>query len=255
MYTTYTAAQAATRCKQYYRWTENMCLQYVRQMITPAQASPFGSLPDANAAWLKAQKKVYTVNPPAGAPVYWSGGSHGHIAVSVGGGYVRSTDWPIKGQVGTVAITRISAAWGIKYRGWSRDYAGLTIRGLEATPSTPTTVPISSSIPAPANYSEATAYVVNDEALVLGIHSTSAKLYNARVWSWLYWNAGAAGRTFCVNNYRAWMAEASDLFGATSLAATRKAYAILDGAASSGASATKPGPKLLIRLGMRADVG
>ena len=157
-YTTYSAAQAATRSKQYSTWRTNYCLNFVRNMLTPTVSSPY-SLPSATQAWYYAQKKVTTGVPPAGAPVYWKSFSHpyGHIAVSLGGGYVRSTDWPGKGQVGTVAISRLTSAWGQRYLGWSRDYAGLTIRGLE----TATTA----TIPAPVNYSESTAYVVNDEAL------------------------------------------------------------------------------------------
>lgn len=243
-YTTYSAAQAATRAKQYTTWRINYCLNFVRNMLTPTVSSPFGGLPDAITAWNKAQKKVTSGTPPAGAPVYWRTFSHpyGHVAISLGGGYCRSTDWPSKGRVGTVAISRITSAWGMRYLGWSRDYAGLTIRGLESTTA--------AAIPAPPNYSEATAYIVNDEALRAGVRSSAARMFNARVWSWLYWHGGTSGRNWCTSNYKAWMAESGDVFGTMTAKAMNKMYQILDGGTP---NYTYPGPALLRRLGMRAD--
>lgn len=244
-YTTYTAAQAATRAKSYTSWRTNRCLNFVRNMI---HGTATIGLPDARSAWNKATKKVTTGTPPPGAPVYWQTFSHPywHIAVSIGGGYVRSTDWPVKGRVGTVSISQMTRSWNMKYLGWSRDLAGRDIRGLEA--KTVSTLP---AIPAPANYSETTRYVVNDEALRRGVRSTSAKMFNARVWSWLYWHGGTAGRNWCRTNYRAWMAEPSDLFGSMSVSAMRLAYDLMgmDGSKT----ADWPGPSILTRLGLRAD--
>lgn len=249
-FTTYTAAQAATRAKQYAYWQTNYCLNFVRNMLTPTVSSPYGGLASAAVAWRYAQKKVTSGTPPAGAPVYWSVPYHqyGHIAVSLGGGYCRSTDWPSKGRVGTVAISEITRSWGMKYLGWSRDYAGLTIRGLETSSG--------GSIPAPTNYSEATAYVVNDEALRLGVRSSAARMFNARVWSWLYWHGGTSGRDWCVSNYRAWMAESSDVFGYMTIKAMQKMYSTLkyrEPNANWDSSKTVPNKTLLTRLGMRAD--
>lgn len=245
-FTTYSAAQAATRARQYTSWAHWMCLGFVRNMITPTVSSQY-ALPNATSAWLRAQQKVTSGTPPAGAPVYWrwvapDGRDLGHIAVSLGGGYCRSTDYPGYGQVGTAAISYLTRAKGLTYRGWSRDYAGLTIRGLE--------VSVGGAIPAPVNYSEATAIVVDDERLRYGLRSSAAVLFNARVWSWLYYHGGADGRAWCVNNYRRWMSEPSDLFGAATQEAMRKMYAILGW---SWQNVTYPGPKLLARLGLRAD--
>lgn len=244
-YTTYTAAQAATRARQYTTWRTGYCLNFVRNMLTPTISSPFGGLYDAEEAWQKAQKKVTSGTAPAGAPVYWNIYAHDfdHIALSIGGGYCRSTDWPGKGQVGTVLISRLSQAWGGKYLGWSRDYAGLTIKGLEATPTVAT-------IPAPVNYNEASLVTINDEALRSGVRSESARWFNVRVWSWLYWHGGATGRDWCRANYKAWMAESSSVFGSMSIRAMNKVYAILDGGSP---NFDHPGPALLRRIGLRAD--
>lgn len=249
-YTTYSAAQAVTRSKQYTSWRTGYCLNFVRNMLSPTVNSRY-SLPDANHSWTYAQQKVYAGTPPPGAPVYWRSGVYGHIALSLGGGYCRSTDWPYKGSVGTVSISRMTSAWGMTYRGWSRDYAGLIIRGLESG-----SVTTSTSIPAPVNYSETTNYTLNDEELRLGIYSTAAKAFNMRVWSWLYWDGGTAGRAWCIQNYKRWMSEPSNEFGAATQEAMRKMYAILASREPAGGwtpTALWPGPKLLVRLGLRAD--
>lgn len=146
-YTTYSASQAVARAKNTYSWTHNYCLNFVMNMLTPTVASPYSSrLSDANAAWYYAQQKQTTGVPPAGAPVYWRSGTHGHIALSLGNGYVRSTDYPSFGRVGTVELWKLTNLWGMQYRGWSRDYAGLYISGLSggstttSYSSTPTTL-------------------------------------------------------------------------------------------------------------------
>lgn len=247
-YTTYSAAQAVTRAKQYTSWAHWMCLGFVRNMLTPTVNSGY-YLPNATSAWTHAQKKHTTGTPPAGAPVYWrwvapDGRDLGHIALSIGGGYCRTTDYPSSGQVGTALISSLAARKGLTYRGWSEDYAGLLIRGIGGATTT------STSIPAPVNYSEATAYIVDDEALRLGAYSNAAKMFNARIWSWLYWHGGTAGRAWCIQNYKGWMGEPSNQYGALSQAATRKAYAILG---LPWETVTYPGPKLLTKLGLRAD--
>lgn len=144
-YTTYSAAQAASRAQQYTSFRTGMCLLFVKTVLTPTVSSPYGNdLPDANHAWEHAQHKEYTNSPPPGAPVYWRSGLHGHIALSLGNGYCRSTDWrtnvgTVHGAVGTVGIAKITSAWGMTYRGWSRDYAGLPIAGIQEGVAAPGT--------------------------------------------------------------------------------------------------------------------
>jgi hypothetical protein len=60
-------------------------------------------------------------NAPAGALVFWSGGSTGagHVAISLGGGKIISTDYPRSGITSTTTIDAISNGWGEHYMGWS----------------------------------------------------------------------------------------------------------------------------------------
>ncbi len=140
-----------------------MCCQFVWNCI--AAPRRFG-LADANAAWARAKSRRTDQNPPAGAPVYWAGGKHGHIAISVGGGVVRSTDWPEKGRVGDVKIATMTSSWGITYRGWSADWAGVPIPGLGSTPA-----------------ARVKLGRIDDEAIRPGKRNDAVRRFNAALWS------------------------------------------------------------------------
>ena len=104
-----------------------MCQQFTRLAFGAG-----GGAPSASKAWDWAKKKHPTKNAnsiPAGVPVFWKGGSRGfgHVAVSLGNGLVRSTDWPRSGQVGTARITDISRAWNQRLMGWTEDINGVTV--------------------------------------------------------------------------------------------------------------------------------
>jgi hypothetical protein len=102
-----------------------MCLQWSRQRA--AIASKYG---DAATAWRNTNSPhPGDRNPPRGAMAYWTGGSHGygHIAPSVGGGDVRSTDAGGKGRVATVDVGWPEGAWGLTYAGWAWDVNETTI--------------------------------------------------------------------------------------------------------------------------------
>lgn len=65
-------------------------------------------------------------NPPRGVPIAFknkSGTGHGHRAISLGGGKVRSTDMSGNtykpGTVGTTTIAALESAMGLDYLGWS----------------------------------------------------------------------------------------------------------------------------------------
>lgn len=60
-------------------------------------------------------------NPPAGALVFWTGGSSGagHVALSLGGGKIISTDYPRSGITSQTDINAITNGWGEHYAGWS----------------------------------------------------------------------------------------------------------------------------------------
>lgn len=68
------------------------------------------------------EKHPGDTNAPAGALVFWSGGSTGagHVALSLGGGKIVSTDYPRSGITSTTTIDAISNGWGEHYQGWSK---------------------------------------------------------------------------------------------------------------------------------------
>jgi hypothetical protein len=133
MATIYTAAQAVSRSYLWSTYPVGQCLNWVWKLLDYPRTA---GLYDANAAW-RAAKQKRTGTPPAGAPVYFAGGAHGHICISLGGGKIRSTDWPRKGVIGNTTIATLAKTWGVRYIGWSADYAGHTISGLGASVSYP----------------------------------------------------------------------------------------------------------------------
>jgi hypothetical protein len=70
-------------------------------------------------------------NAPAGALMYWSGGSTGagHVAISLGNGSIISTDATGPGVVGVIDAKVPTNKWGHPYLGWSIPY----FQGKEAT--------------------------------------------------------------------------------------------------------------------------
>lgn len=108
------------------------CARFTREALgLPATGDRDGD-GDADAvdAWLAAKHRhPGDRNPPAGVPVFWSGGSKnfGHAALSEDDGMIRSTDLPVSGKVGTVALATVEKRWGMKYLGWSEDWAGTLI--------------------------------------------------------------------------------------------------------------------------------
>lgn len=65
--------------------------------------------------------------------VYWLGGSrgHGHIAVSLGGGRVRSSDAGGRGIVATVPLGWVEQMWNLPYAGWADNVNDRQIPGVE----------------------------------------------------------------------------------------------------------------------------
>lgn len=131
---THTRAEAVTRAKAVKSFDTGMCLRWVRTMFAIPAAGDYDDDGDADAvdAWKRARRRhPGALTPPAGVPVFWTGGSrgHGHVAMSLGNGNVRSTDWPTAGQVGDVDIATLTARWGLPYAGWTEDLNGVTIPG------------------------------------------------------------------------------------------------------------------------------
>lgn len=101
------------------------CLRQVR--IWWGVASKYGS---AITAWKYATTKhAGDRNPPKGACVFWSGGpgGYGHIAFSLGNGYIRSTDAGGRGRNATVPLSWVEKNWGLHYLGWTRDLNGVVL--------------------------------------------------------------------------------------------------------------------------------
>jgi hypothetical protein len=91
---------------------------------------------DAATAWTHAHgRHAGDANPPKGAAVYWLGGSggHGHIAISLGAGLVRSSDAGGSGVVATVPLRRLTREWHLTYVGWADSINGYRIRGVART--------------------------------------------------------------------------------------------------------------------------
>jgi hypothetical protein len=55
---------------------------------------------------------------PPGAMVIWGGGTYGHVALSLGGGKIISTDILRRGKPDVTTIDHLTRAWGKPYRGW-----------------------------------------------------------------------------------------------------------------------------------------
>ena len=107
------------------RWPARTCMVFVRSAL---RVGPRYSTP--RVAWAAAKRRHRTAyrDIPAGVPVYSAGRTApGHIALSVGGGRGRSTDWPRTGHVGTVSLRKLLRSWGHRYLGWSADLNGVRV--------------------------------------------------------------------------------------------------------------------------------
>ena len=104
---------------------KGLCLAFTRLCYGVS-----AKFPDANKGWAGAKRKHITANSasiPAGVPVWWAIGKHGHVAISVGNGRCISTDILRTGKPDEVAIDTISKKWGASLRGWSEDINGATV--------------------------------------------------------------------------------------------------------------------------------
>jgi len=100
-----------------------------KKMCREAYAVPSDGSEDATEALSRVQELHRTGTPPRGALVWYTGGrsGHGHVAISEGGGMIRSTDLPTSGQWGTVPRDEPVKAWGLRYAGWSPDIDGVRV--------------------------------------------------------------------------------------------------------------------------------
>lgn len=135
------------------------CLMWVRETFgfttDPVQGNP----PTAAEGWAQvpAGQKHTDTDPPAGVPVYWTGGSSGdgHVAISAGGGNLYSTDFGPNGYIGdgrvhATTIDVINRDTALKYAGWAPYIGASPISSAgnygtaQSTPGTGETVATSS---------------------------------------------------------------------------------------------------------------
>jgi hypothetical protein len=119
------AIRRATRAVGIRHGYRHLCLLFVRTRYgVPKRAHT------AIRAWsVSRHKHRHDRNPPAGVPVFWSGGSRGggHVAISLGHGMIVSTDMPRAGHVGRIRLSTIARRWHLRYLGWTEDLNGVRI--------------------------------------------------------------------------------------------------------------------------------
>ena len=111
-----------------------MCQQVTREWYNAPSAGDQDKDGDFDAVdgWLSEPADARHPNdrtPRIGYPVSYVGGAngHGHRALYLGNGLIRSTDLPVMGFVGTVPLTEPERRWGLRYVGWSETIDGLKI--------------------------------------------------------------------------------------------------------------------------------
>lgn len=120
-----------------------MCQKVTREWYNAPSAGDVDGDGDADAVdgWLKEPVSARHPGdrfPPAGKPLAFKGGGkgHGHRAMSLPNGQVRSTDMSgssfKSGYVGTTTISAIERAMGVQYLGWSETIDGYKIPADEA---------------------------------------------------------------------------------------------------------------------------
>lgn len=132
-----TREQAVEAANASYVNTPRYCARWTRTQfgVTALGDHDRDGAADAEDMWKAAiLRHPDDLNPPAGVPVFYGGGSddNGHAAVSLGGGMIRSTDARGAGRVGTVSLDYPVRTWGMPYLGWSEDLYGHVIVSEEA---------------------------------------------------------------------------------------------------------------------------
>lgn len=133
--TRYDGIAAADKMLTWTTYRSGYCMEAVWTAFgNPTPDAP-GSYPMARSGWERTpeQFRHYDRVPPKGAIVYFHNTANpsaaGHIAISVGGGYIVSTDKPGPGQVGLVSISEIENSWGGRtYLGWTDYFMGNPVK-------------------------------------------------------------------------------------------------------------------------------
>lgn len=146
-----TADQGIANARKTTKNDVGMCLWYTQEWLKTPHVYP-----DATAQWNAAKyKHAGDRNPPAGAPVSWTGGSkgHGHSALSLGGGRIRTIDCTKGGTTSETDLGWVERAWGLTYKGWHEDLGGVDIPYLRGGggPTNPNGVKVGDLVYAIAN--------------------------------------------------------------------------------------------------------
>lgn len=149
------ATEAVKAAKATTRNTPGMCQKQTRTWLgaeSPGDVDRDGDV-DAVDGWKSepaSARHTDISKAPAGAPVAWSGGSggFGHRAISVGGGFIRSTDAGGRGVVATRRWDWFEKNWGLRPLGWSETISGHPIPGLKV-PTKPRPKPAGKPVPKP----------------------------------------------------------------------------------------------------------
>jgi hypothetical protein len=115
--------QAIAFAKGTQSWTVGMCDQFVAR----AWGYSSSGYPRAIDHWFAVPanlKHPGDANAPPGSLMFWQGGSAGagHVALSLGGGNIISTDQPVSGLVSSVPASNITNGWHEQYLGWTEPY-------------------------------------------------------------------------------------------------------------------------------------
>lgn len=129
----YNREEAAKRAEASRTNVRGMCQQWTRDIFGAPSVGDVDRDGDADAVdgWKSepVAKRHTDRHPPRGVPVSWAGGrnGHGHRAVSLGNGKIRSTDAGGSGRVATVDLNWPEKTWGLTYLGWSETISGIQI--------------------------------------------------------------------------------------------------------------------------------
>lgn len=135
--------EAARVAEHTYTNQEGMCQKVTRGYYLAPSAGDQDHDGDFDAydGWLSEPKSARHPgdrNPPRGVPVSFKN-RHGHRAISLGGGKIRSTDMNgnmySAGHVGTTTIAAIERAMNVEYLGWSTTIDGVHIPVPEQEPT------------------------------------------------------------------------------------------------------------------------
>lgn len=116
--------EAMANADTYTSYDVGMCLKYVRGPCWEV-GSFYASAIDA---WNgSAKKHPGDRHPPAGAPLFYSGGTYGHVVIAKGGDRMRSTDCTSSSRVSDADLDWPVDTWGDTYLGWTGDLNGVDL--------------------------------------------------------------------------------------------------------------------------------